>query len=137
MVTIKIIVLSFLFSVMSMASALYTDLVGSEVIPGPGDDDGSGYIALVLKPSKGEVCSYLSVEKIDVATSASVFKGEKGSIGEKVFDLPKPSDSTLFNCVAHISPTIINDMRSRPQSYYVLVNNEEFMKGALRGQLGD
>lgn len=123
---------------LSLGLAINANLNGNNVIPGPGDSDGSGYVVLALKAAIGEVCGFVSIDGVDQTNIVvRVHKAESGQVGPNLFDLASTSDGSSFACVKHIGPTIINDMKDHPSAYYVNVHNDEFPNGALRGQFGN
>jgi hypothetical protein len=117
-----------------------TRLKGSNEIPGPGDEDGSGRAKVRINDSKGTVCFRLSWKDIGAPTAAHIHKGAAGEAGDIVVTffegvaLPETIDG-VNGCVEDLDSELLDDIQKNPRSYYVNVHNEEFPGGALRGQL--
>jgi hypothetical protein len=117
-----------------------TRLKGSNEIPGPGDEDGSGRAKVRINDSKGTVCFRLSWKDIGAPTAAHIHEGAAGEAGDIVVTffegvaLPETIDG-VNGCVEDLDSELLDDIQKNPRSYYVNVHNEEFPGGALRGQL--
>ena len=114
---------------------LFTTLNGEEEV-GPGDEDGFGVAAVVLRPRTNQVCFALAVAKIAPATLAHIHNNPAGVNGPVVVDFIAPTNGFSFGCAKDVSDALLTDIRDNPQNYYVNVHNTEFPGGALRGQLG-
>lgn len=117
------------------------NLTGSQVVPPPGDPDGSGTVLIGLETVSKDTAKLtfqLSVNGISLPlTGAHVHKGAVGATGVAGLTLFTYSDQsdvsgtgvTMSKCSAH-------DIFQRPQDYYVDVHNYDYPdQGALRGQL--
>lgn len=111
---------------------LEATLAGTEEVPDPGDPDGTGTAKVWLKGD--QVRFELSWENIQTpATLAHIHRGAKGEAGDPVvtfFDGQAATEGTVTADAAVVQRIIDN-----PQNYYVNVHNQEFAKGAVRGQL--
>lgn len=113
-----------------------TTLSGAEEIPGPGDPDGEGFAAILLKPQQETVCFYLAVRDIAPAAASHIHRGPAGVAGPVVVGLsPPPTDGSSFGCVT-ADPALIREIIATPDQFYVNVHNADFPAGAVRGQLG-
>lgn len=119
------------------ASFLATVMTGAEEVPGPGDANGVGAVALVLKPATGRVCWAYAVRRVDAITAAHIHKAAAGVAGPVVVPLgASGAKSFSIGCVT-ADPVLVADIAANPTAYYVNVHNAAFPSGALRGQLGD
>jgi hypothetical protein len=109
-------------------------LTGAAEVPGPGDPDGSGSVALTLNPGQGEVCFELTVSGIAPATAAHIHEAPAGVPGPVVVPLTAPTSGSSSGCVSVDREEII-EIILHPEEYYVNVHNADFPAGALRGQL--
>ena len=84
----------------------------------PQDEDGSG-----------------SASDIEPATKAHIHEGTAEEAGPTVVKLdPPPEDRSSSGCT-DVNGALLRDLLQKPQNYYVDVHNEEFPRGAIRGQL--
>ena len=111
-------------------------MTGDQEVPGPGDPDGSGLATITLNKGQNEVCWLLEVEDIEPATAAHIHRGPAGVAGPIVVPLSPPTDGTSSGCaVLEDGSTLIDEIRSNPEAFYVNVHNEPHPAGAIRGQL--
>lgn len=110
---------------------------GGQVVDG-GDSDGEGTVVLTFvdQDNKDAEVAY-QVDTAGVATpiGADIHQGSVGETGRSVVILfqnePDPSRSgtvMMSKCLAH-------DIFNQPEDFYVDVHNEDFERGAIRGQL--
>lgn len=109
-------------------------LTGAAVVPGPGDADGSGTVVVRLVPERSEVCYELTARNIDPAIGAQLRRGRTGQVGETVLAFKAPTGGSVSSCAA-ADAVLVADLQASPGDFHVLVLNETFPKGALRGQL--
>jgi len=109
-------------------------LMGAAEVPGPGDPDGTGTARLTFNPGKNQVCYELKVDKIAAANGAHIHAGVAGKAGPPIVTLTPPANGSSKEC-APLAPEKITDIIRNPSNYYVNLNNAEFPKGAVRGQL--
>lgn len=111
---------------------LNATLAGTEEVPDPGDEDGTGTAKIWL--SGTQVRFELTWENIQTpATLAHIHRGAAGEAGDPVvtlFDGEAATEGTVEADAAAVQRIIDN-----PGNYYVNVHNQEFPKGAVRGQL--
>jgi outer membrane protein assembly factor BamB len=121
----------------SDGTILTTSLRGSEEVPGPGDPDGFGAAALVLKPSTGKVCWAYAVRRVEPILAAHIHVGPARVAGPVVVGLgPTNAFGVSYGCTT-ADPALVAAIVANPSGYYVNVHNTPFPAGALRGQLGD
>jgi hypothetical protein len=125
-----------------------TDLTGAAEVPGPGDPDGSGTMALRLNQGQARVCWEADATNIDVPTIAHIHIGDEATAGPIVLTLwgmPLNADPTTTPagvsefpasaCVENVDTDLIKAIRQNPDDYYVNIHNDPFPAGAIRGQL--
>jgi hypothetical protein len=114
-----------------------TDLNGAEVVPGPGDPDGSGFAEITLNPGRGDVCWDISVADIDTPTAAHIHQAPAGQAGPVVVTLTPPATvpGSSTGCTK-ANRDLVRDILQNPDLYYVDVHTDDFPNGAIRGQLG-
>ena len=115
-------------------------LKGANEVPGPGDSNGKGDIAVFLKAKKEKVCFNLELDKIDGASAGHIHKGDSetaGAIKVTLFeaDPPLAVPGEFEGCVKNVKRKLIKRIARNPEKFYVNVHNAEFPDGAVRGQL--
>jgi hypothetical protein len=118
------------------AGVIAVSLSGAAEVPGPGDEDASGTATVYLRGDINEVCVDLSIQNITFpATAAHIHQAPVGEAGPPVVTLTTPSDTGLSNTCATVDATLMQEMITNPQNFYINVHNAEFPDGAARGQL--
>jgi hypothetical protein len=110
---------------------------GPAVGPGgrPQDEDGTGTADVALITSEDRLCYSLEASDIEPATKAHIHEGTAEETGPTVVKLdPPPEDRSSSGCT-DVNGALLRDLLQKPQNYYVDVHNEEFPRGAIRGQL--
>ena len=120
-----------------LATVVEANLQGSNVVPGPGDPDGSGNVHMGLYPTKNKICYKLTVDNIALpATAAHLHEGGTGEVSPVRLRLKAPgSDGFSRECIRGLSERFIRKVKRDPSNYYVDVHTSDFQGGALRGQL--
>lgn len=119
----------------SERETLRTTLNGDDVVPGPGDSDGTGNVRLTFNVEEEELCARLRVRDIETSTGAQLREGEEGENGPSRVTLPTPDEDGFVNGCVEIDEDLAQDILDNPENYYVTVRNDDFPDGALRGQL--
>ena len=115
---------------------LQAQLSGANEVPGPGDEDGTGVARLRLNQGRHRVCYMIGVTDVAAPTAAHIHAGEAGVAGPVVVDLEAVfEDGVAKGCVTGVERSLIKQIRKHRADYYVNVHNEEFVDGAVRGQL--
>lgn len=127
----------------SGVDVLVTHLDGGQEVPGPGDDDGHGTFAAVVRDDR--LCYVLTAVRIESATAAHIHAAPAGVAGDIAVGLQTP-DRVGKGCVTTVpdaqdtvetlSESELADLLANPADYYVNVHNAPFPAGAIRGQLG-
>jgi hypothetical protein len=113
-------------------------MVGSEVVPGPGDADGRGKIQIKINKAGDEICwKYAKVKKIDLpGTAAHIHSGAAGVAGTDIVTLgPPDAKGKGKDCATDATAQEIADIKALPHNFYVDVHTGDFPDGAIRGQL--
>ncbi|WP_051426072.1 CHRD domain-containing protein [Jiangella gansuensis] len=123
-------------------TTLHTVLTGAQEAPGPGDPNGRGAFAAVVKGDT--LCYALVATRIDEATAAHIHAAPVGEPGGIVVGLETP-DRTSHGCITAVpddqntTETLtfseLAAIVANPSDYYVNVHNAPFPGGAIRGQL--
>ena len=119
--------------------SLEATLKGKEEVPGPGDKNGKGEIAVTTKAKKGKVCFALEFSQIEDPVAGHIHKGADGVAGDvKVTLFEDPAGipgPTAEGCIKDLREKLVRNIGKTPEKYYVNLHNAEFPDGAIRGQL--
>jgi len=117
-------------------------MTGAAEMPGPGDPDGSGFFAAVVKGDK--LCYVIAANRIEPATAARIHAAPAGVAGGIVVGLRAPN-RLAADCITTVpdaqdSTAVLTESESAaivatPSDFYVNVHNATFPVGAIRGQL--
>lgn len=117
-------------------------LTGANEVPGPGDSDGVGVAEINIAARSGVVCFSLAVEGVALpATAAHIHAAAAGVAGDVVVTLEAPvgfgsgATGVSAGCLTKLKGSLLKDIATNPDQYYVNVHNGDFPGGALRGQL--
>jgi hypothetical protein len=102
-------------------------LTGAEVVPAPGDPDGSGMARMIFYR--------VTVSDIQTATRAHLHMGDAGERNDTVKLNLLPPRNSARECIRGLGERFIKKISRNSSSYYVDVHNDEYPDGALRGQL--
>jgi hypothetical protein len=116
------------------AADFEVELSGATVVPGPGDDDGTGTARLRLVPERSEVCYEIEVAGIEPPTGAHIHQAPAGEAGDVVLDVSPSTSGPWEGCVA-ANQVLLEQVASDPSGFYVNVHTADLPNGALRGQL--
>lgn len=105
--------------------------------PVSGSPDGRGEATVTLNPETNEVELRLEYSDIATPTRVHIRQGPTGLEGNVVVSIVIQSNAggTLTGHRQSATPGIVARIARSPQEYYVVVINEEYPVGALRGQL--
>jgi CHRD domain len=116
-------------------------LVGDQVVPGPGDEDATGFADLFFRadpnePGSGLVCVSWTIEGMDVATSAEIGAGDASAAGSSYLALTPPDEDGFGgDCLGDLDPAVVQAIIDNPSGFFVQVRSETFPDGAVRGQI--
>ena len=113
------------------------DVVGKRA---PGDPNGVGSASLDI--GVDGICWDISVSNIDLQdfhVHAYIHEGQHGEVGPMVVDLTVidptgESNGCYPNRIVNAAETL-PDILAHPDHYYVEITNQQFPKGAVRGQI--
>jgi CHRD domain len=114
---------------------------GAQVVPGPGDPDGTANanVSLHFQKLRGRYAVCAAINPQNVARPITVLELHRGLAGEAgpvVAALTEAGASDLSGCAFMDSKALLRDIQANPEQYYLDAHNAEFPDGAIRGQLG-
>lgn len=119
-----------------LSGTFHASMFGAEEVPGPGDPDGSGRAEISISDEFDQFCYKLrGVRGIGKPTAAHVHRGAKGVAGPPVVALDPPRNGESTGCLK-VSEALSDEIEANPEAFYVNVHTEDFVDGAIRGQLG-
>ena len=101
-----------------------------------GDPDGIGSATVLVRGTT--LCFAVIVNGIAAPTLTHIHQEAAGINGPIVVDLVPPSTGnpgTSSGCITDLDAGLLNEIRTKPSTFYVNVHNDEFPAGAVRGQL--
>ncbi|SDT02239.1 CHRD domain-containing protein [Jiangella sp. DSM 45060] len=123
-------------------TTLHTVLTGAAERPGPGDPDGRGAFAAVVRGDT--LCYTLVAVRIEPATAAHIHIAPPTDPGPIVIGLETP-DPVSHGCITAVpddqnttetlTESELAALLAAPGDFYVNVHNASFQPGAIRGQL--
>jgi CHRD domain/S-layer homology domain len=124
------------------SQAIFASMSGDAEVPGPGDPNGSGTVALNSTAVDGLVCMTwdIDVGLADVPTMAHVHEGAPDEAGPIHFALPAPQmaagEQTFeTSCIPDLDQALIDELFADPAGFYVNIHTAALPDGAIRGQL--
>jgi CHRD domain len=114
--------------------AMRAELAGAQVVPGPGDSDGHGFINATLDTGNKQFCFDMQVRLIGLAQKVGVHMGPAGRDGPAVLLLQVPSLTGEGKGCVPVAAKLAKQISERPVGYFVVVSNLQYPNGALRGQ---
>jgi hypothetical protein len=116
-----------------VAPMVIATLTGAKEVPGPGDPNGRGHVAITLKRAMGKVCANATWTRIGKPLAAHIHKGGPRVAGDVVVDLTSAVTGGA-HCVSAPRP-LIKRIIAHPKRYYFNIHTGAFQAGAIRGQL--
>jgi hypothetical protein len=124
------------------AHIFVVELTGEAEVPGPGDPDATGTVAILVVPAADLICYQLTWQNIDgTVFGAHIHEGaedEAGPIVVSLFGGPL-GPSTAFSGTGSFQSCTrsaeADDIAENPENYYVNIHTADFPNGAIRGQL--
>jgi len=121
--------------VASSGTIIATIMTGAQEAPDPGDPDGRGVAAFVLKPETGRVCWAYAVKGVDPIEAAHIHRAPVGSPGPVVVPIGASGSRGYSIGCTTADPALVAEIAANPGAFYFNVHNDAFPNGALRGQL--
>lgn len=111
---------------------------GNQVVPGPGDPDGTANANVSLFFSKPyTVCAGTNPQNVQRPfTALELRRAPAGEAGPIVATLdPALTGETDASGCGRVEKKVLQDIQANPALYYLEARNAEFPNGAIRGQL--
>ena len=108
-------------------------MTGPEVVPGPGDTDGTGTFKLSIDNASNQLCYELAWQNVDQPTASHIHVGNAGQAGQIMVDLDLPANGPKA-CIP-VDSTSVGHMTGGPKGHYVDLHTGSNSDGAVRGQL--
>jgi hypothetical protein len=127
-------------AVASSGTIVGTVMTGAQEVPDPGDPDGRGVAAFVLKPDTGRVCWAYAVKGVEPIAAAHIHRAPPGEPGPVVVPIGASGDHGYSIGCTTADPALVAEIAANPGAFYFgafyfNVHNASFQGGALRGQL--
>lgn len=107
-------------------------------VPEGGDANGKGEIFLAVKKRKRKACFELTFRKIESPEKGQIREGGRGETGPLAVRLFRDPSGlpgrSVEGCVKTKRKTL-RKLARKPEGYYVNVANDDYLDGAIRGQL--
>ena len=102
-----------------------------------GDPNGRGEATVTLNPETNEVGVRLTYSNIAEPTAMHIRVGPTGLVGNVIVPIVIESDDggTLVGRRLSAKPGVVEMILASPEEHYLVVINDEYPVGALRGQL--
>jgi hypothetical protein len=128
------------------AQVYAAEMTGSQVVPGPGDPDGTGTALITLDSSAGTLCASVHTENVtEVEPYSPIFSILLFDVGPQPLpDHPGAVALTIsgaettnpdFEGCRAVSADLIKLIRKFPERFFVQVHTVPWTEGAIRGQL--
>ena len=120
----------------SARASLGVDLTGAAEAPaGTGDADGTGVGSIVLKTRAKRLCWEIAFSNIDAPDAGHIHRGPVGQDGPIFFTLFGSTVTSPATGCAKAKRSLLREIQSEPDAFYVNLHNAAFPDGAIRGQL--
>ena len=106
---------------------------GANVVPGPGDPDGTGTFSVSIDNATNQVCYQLAWQNIDQPNASHIHIGSADQAGKIMVDLNLPANGP--NACIPTDATSVSHMTSGPEAHYVDLHTAALPEGAVRGQM--
>jgi hypothetical protein len=115
-------------------------LLGGNEVSSTGDADAgdqNGYGSAYVTFAGNELCYAIFVHEVANPNAAHIHSGKAGENGGIFIALTPPAsgDSGHISDCLNVTAKQRNQIRNKPNEFYINVHNSQFPGGALRGQL--
>lgn len=112
-------------------------LDSAQVVPGPGDPDGSGGVFIFLDRQDGRFCVFVNTTNVSTPfISVDLHRAPEGEVGSVVVEVFGPTTDPDPSRCMDLDRKLVKDISKHKEDYYIDIHNDEFPGGAIRGQLG-
>lgn len=112
-------------------------LSGDQVVPSPGDPDGTGGVFMSLGRHSGTLCFFADTANISTPlTGVTLNRGARGQTGGAVLTLYGASNDPDVSGCQTIGRDLTRELQRNRAGYYLDFRNTEYPGGVVRGQLG-
>lgn len=123
------------------AGELVANMNGKQVVPaGTGAPNGTGQGEFKVRPQRQVLRYEVTFERTRGAVRGYIFRGKRGEEPPNpqrpavtLFDDPKPSPQS--GRVTGLRTRLLQRMKQRPRRFHVVLVNQRYENGAVRGQL--
>lgn len=113
----------------------HVTLAGENETPA-GDPVATGAATVRVRSGRARVCySIVARDLSGRAVAAHIHRGAAGTAGQVVIPLKTPNAAGKASGCAKTSKSLVKAILARPSRFYVNVHTQEFLGGAIRGQL--
>jgi hypothetical protein len=124
------------------ASTLFANMDGDQVVPPPGDPDGTGTALLPTNAREFEICYDIDTENLELPLDAGIVYEKQGEFGQVVIELfqnsmdPDPGGpGVCLTVTGSTGKDALRDMVNNPQDYFLQISDSDKGYGAIRGDL--
>ena len=121
---------------------LFAQMDGNQVVPPPGDPDGTGTALLPTNAREFEICYDIDTENLELPLDAGIVYEKQGEFGQVVIELfqnsmdPDPGGPGVCLTVSdRQGKDALRDMVNNPQDYFLQISDLDDGDGAIRGDL--
>jgi hypothetical protein len=115
---------------------------GDQVVPPPGDPDGTGTALLPTNAREFEICYDIDTENLELPLDAGIVYEKQGEFGQVVIELfqnsmdPDPGGpGVCLTVTGNVGKDALRDMVNNPQDYFLQISDSDNGDGAIRGDL--
>jgi hypothetical protein len=117
----------------TVKAATYTvKMTGANEVP-KGAPTGSATAVITIKTSKQVCWKFTNLKNVTVPKVDHIHQGPAGASGSIV--IPLGTAYKASGCVSNVAPTLLSQIESKPNGFYVNIHNVAYPQGAVRGQL--
>jgi hypothetical protein len=121
---------------------LFANMDGDQVLPPPGDPDGTGTALLPTNARDFEICYDIDTENLELPLDAGIVYEKQGEFGQVVIELfqnsmdPDPGGpGVCLTVTGAAGKDALRDMVNNPEDYFLQISDSDNGDGAIRGDL--